>query len=180
MASALETLCWQAFGVKQYEKLGTYTYTSIICLLLVCLPISLLWIFMDKLLILVGQDPSISIEAGRYSVWLIPALVPYAILQSLIRYLQTQSLILPMLWSSVLALIFHIPVCWALVFKAELGNAGAALSIGLCYWFNVVLLLLYVKYSSSCKKTHAPLSGHILLDMREISSFALPSAVMVW
>ncbi|KAL0350311.1 UNVERIFIED_CONTAM: protein DETOXIFICATION 14 [Sesamum radiatum] len=179
MASALETLCGQAFGAKQYQKLGVYTYASIICLLLVCLPISLLWIFMDKLLIFMGQDPSISVEAGRYAVWLIPALFPYAILQSLVRYLQTQSLILPMLWSSVAALLFHVPVCWALVFKLELGTAGAALTIGLSYWFNVFLILAYVKCSSTCKKTDAPSSKDILPSMREFSRFAVPSAVMV-
>ncbi|KAK4393587.1 protein DETOXIFICATION 8 [Sesamum angolense] len=179
MASALETLCGQAFGAKQYQKLGVYTYASIICLLLVCLPISLLWIFMDKLLIFMGQDPLISVEAGRYAVWLIPALFPYAILQSLVRYLQTQSLILPMLWSSVAALLFHVPVCWALVFKLELGIAGAALTIGLSYWFNVFLILAYVKCSSTCKKTDAPSSKDILPSMREFSRFAVPSAIMV-
>lgn len=180
MAGALETLCGQAFGAKQYQKLGVYTYASIICLLLFCLPISLLWMFMDKLLIFMGQDPSISVEAGRYAVWLIPALFPYAILQSLVRYLQTQSLILPMLWSSVAALLFHVPVCWALVFKLELGTAGAAFTIGLSYWFNVLLILAYVKYSSTCKKTDTPSSKDILSSMREFSRLAIPSAVMVW
>ncbi|WZZ68136.1 hypothetical protein YC2023_079506 [Brassica napus] len=29
LASALETLCGQAFGARQYEKLGSYTFTSI-------------------------------------------------------------------------------------------------------------------------------------------------------
>ncbi|WMV14816.1 hypothetical protein MTR67_008201 [Solanum verrucosum] len=46
---------------------------------------SVLWIFTDKLLILMGQDPSIATEAGKYAIWLIPTLFPYAILQSLVR-----------------------------------------------------------------------------------------------
>ncbi|KAL3844906.1 hypothetical protein ACJIZ3_002309 [Penstemon smallii] len=180
MASALETLCGQAFGAEQYQKLGIYTYASIICHLVVCVPISILWIFMDKLLIFMGQDPSISSEAGQYAIWLIPALFPYAILQSLIRYLQTQSLILPMLWSSVTSLIFHVPLCWTLVFKLKLGIAGAAFSIGLSYWFNVILLLLYIKYSSTCKKTDlAPFSKDILPSMREFFRLSVPSATMV-
>ncbi|XP_057784048.1 protein DETOXIFICATION 14-like isoform X2 [Salvia miltiorrhiza] len=179
LASALETLCGQAFGAQQYEKLGLYINASIVCLLLVCLPLSLLWIFMEKLLIFIGQDPSISHEAGQYAIWLIPALFGYAILQSLIRYLQTQSLVFPMVWSSIAALVFHVPVCWALVFKANLGTAGAALAIGLCYWFNVILLLLYVNYSSTCKRTRAPFDKNILNGMREFSRFAVPSVVMV-
>ncbi|KAH6780018.1 MATE efflux family protein [Perilla frutescens var. hirtella] len=39
-------------------------------------------------------------------------------------------LIVPMIWSSIAALLFHIPACWALVFKTKLGTAGAAVAIG--------------------------------------------------
>ncbi|KAA8547769.1 hypothetical protein F0562_004198 [Nyssa sinensis] len=179
MASALETLCGQAYGAEQYQKLGIYTYSAIISLILVCLPVSLLWIFMDKLLISMGQDPLISLEAGKYSIWLIPALIPYAVLQSLVRYLQTQSLILPMLLCSFAALCFHLPLCWVLVFKLKLGNAGAALAIGLSYWFNVILLGLYVKYSSACQRTRISFSKDVFLSIGEFFCFAIPSGVMV-
>ncbi|KAG5528011.1 hypothetical protein RHGRI_028817 [Rhododendron griersonianum] len=84
MAGALETLCGQAYGAEQYKKLGTYTYGAILSLILVCLPISLLWIFMDKLLVFFGQDPIVSLEAGKYAIWLIPSLFPYAILESMV------------------------------------------------------------------------------------------------
>nr|XP_016458258.1 PREDICTED: protein DETOXIFICATION 14-like [Nicotiana tabacum] len=156
MASGLETLCGQAYGAdQQYNKLGIYTTGAIISLLMVCIPISVLWLFVDKILIFMGQDPLISIEASKYSIWLIAAVFPFAILQALIRYLQTQSLnILPMvLMSSVATLCFHVPIFWLLIFKLNLGSCGASGAIGLSYWFNVLLLGLYVKYSSSCKKT---------------------------
>ncbi|KAG5528039.1 hypothetical protein RHGRI_028841 [Rhododendron griersonianum] len=138
MAGALETLCGQAYGAEQYRKLGTYTYGAILSLILVCLPISLLWIFMDKLLVFFGQDPIVSMEAGKYAIWLIPSLFPYAILESMVPYLQTQSLILPMLLCSTLTLSLHIPLCWALVFKSGLGTKGAALAISLSYWVDVI------------------------------------------
>lgn len=41
MARALKTLCGQAYGAEQYQKLETYTYGAIFVLILVCLPISL-------------------------------------------------------------------------------------------------------------------------------------------
>ncbi|XP_060194133.1 protein DETOXIFICATION 14-like isoform X2 [Lycium barbarum] len=179
MSSALETLCGQAYGAGQYRKLGTFTYSAIICLFLVCIPVSLLWIFTDKLLILMGQDHSIATEAGKYAIWLIPTLFPYAILQSLVRYLQAQSLILPMLLSAVVSLCFQVTVCWAFIFKLNLGIAGAALSIGLSYWLNVILLILYVKYSSACEKTRASFSSDVFLTIGDFFRFAIPSAVMV-
>ncbi|KAI8534503.1 hypothetical protein RHMOL_Rhmol10G0095000 [Rhododendron molle] len=179
MAGALETLCGQAYGAEQYKKLGIYTYAAIVSLLLVCLPISVLWIFLDKLLLVLGQDPLISQRASKYAIWLIPALFPYAILQSLVRYLQTQSLILPMLLCSVATLFFHIPLCWVLVFKLRMGNSGAALAIGLSYWLNVILLGFYLKYSSSVERTRTSFSRDVFLIIGEFIRFAVPSAIMV-
>ncbi|GER47312.1 MATE efflux family protein [Striga asiatica] len=179
MASALETLCGQAYGAQHYQKVGTLTYGAIIWLCLACLPVCVFWIYTDKLLILIGQDPVISAEAGKFAVWMIPSLFPYAILQSLVRYLQTQSLIFPMLVSSLACLCIHFPLSWAFIFKLKLGNAGAALAICISYWLNVIFLGLYVKYSSACQKTHAPFSRNVLRTAGEFFHFAIPSAVMV-
>ncbi|XP_031104407.1 protein DETOXIFICATION 14-like isoform X1 [Ipomoea triloba] len=180
MSSALETLCGQAYGAGQYRKLGAFTYGAILCLFLVCIPISILWLLSGKFLRLIGQDPSIAAEAGKYAIWLIPTLFPYAILQSLVRYMQTQRLIIPMLWTAATALAVQLTICWAFIFKLDLGSAGAALSITVSYWFNVILILLYVKYSSTCKKTHAALalSKEVYSTMGEFFRFAVPSAVM--
>ncbi|XP_019173066.1 PREDICTED: protein DETOXIFICATION 14-like [Ipomoea nil] len=181
MASALETLCGQAYGALHYKKLGVYTFGAIIPLIVACIPISILWVFMDKLLMIIGQDPLISVEAKKYSIWLIPALFPYAILQPLVRYLQTQSLILPMLLSSVASLCFHVPVCWAFVFKFNLGSSGAAIAIALSYWLNVVLLGVYVRYSSSCNETRISFSfsKEVYSCIGEFVRLAIPSTGMV-
>ncbi|PON71050.1 Multi antimicrobial extrusion protein [Trema orientale] len=178
MASALETICGQAFGAKQYQKLGLQTYTAIFSLFLVCLPLSLIWIYMGKLLVLIGQDPLISYEAGRFTIWLIPALFAYATLQPLVRYFQTQSLIIPMLISSCATLCLHIPLCWVLVFKSGLGNLGGALAISISYSLNAIILGLYMKYSPSCEKTRAPISLEMFHGIREFFRFAIPSAIM--
>ncbi|XP_058010144.1 protein DETOXIFICATION 8-like isoform X2 [Hevea brasiliensis] len=153
LSGALETLCGQAYGAGQYHKLGSYVYCSMISLLPICLPVSILWIFMARLLILIGLNPQISVVACKYSIGLIPALFGYAILQSLFRYFQSQSLILPMLLSSCATVCFHVPLCWALIYKWEFGNIGGAIAIGVAYWFNVIILVSYFLFSSSCEKT---------------------------
>ncbi|KAK9066929.1 hypothetical protein SSX86_014253 [Deinandra increscens subsp. villosa] len=179
MASALETLCGQAYGAKQYHKLGAYTYGAMISLTLVCVPISILWVHVDKLLILIGQDPLISEKARKFSVWLIPTLFPYSILQLFTRYLLSQSLIFPMLWSSVVVLVLHVPICWALVFKLGFGAAGAALAIGISYTLNVIFLGFYLYYSEACEKTRITFSVSGFKSSREFIHFAIPSAVMI-
>ncbi|KAG2253471.1 hypothetical protein Bca52824_083607 [Brassica carinata] len=179
LASALETLCGQAFGARQYEKLGSYTFTSIVSLLIMCFPISLLWIFMKNLLLLFHQDPEISEIASVYCLWLIPALFGYSVLQSLIRYFQTQCLIFPMVLSSITVLYFHLPVCWVLVYTLGLGTKGAALSISLSYWLNAVFLWFFMRRSQVCEGKCVFISMEAFGQMRTFFSLAVPSALMI-
>ncbi|RZC91945.1 hypothetical protein C5167_021655 [Papaver somniferum] len=127
-----------------------------------------------------GSNPVISHEAGRYATCMIPALFSWAIFQPLMKYLQTQSLIVPMLLSSMTTLCLHIPLCWVFVFHLGFGNIGAAFASCISYWLNVVFLGLYVKYSPSCKSTRVSLSKEAFQGIGEFLSLAVPSAVMWW
>lgn len=178
-SGGLETLCGQTYGAGQYKKFGSYTYCAIISLIVISIPVSVLWTFMDRLLIAVGIDSEISTVACKYAIWLVPALFAFAILQPLLRYFQSQSLIYPMLVSTCAALCFHVPLCWALVYKWELGNIGGALAIGVSYWFNVILLVLYMVFSSSCEKTRRLYWDDIFSSINKFFRFAFPSAVMI-
>ncbi|CAN7127020.1 unnamed protein product, partial [Brassica rapa subsp. narinosa] len=146
LAGGLETLRGQANGAKQFEKLGVHTYTWIFSLLLVCIPLSVLWSFIGDILLLVGQDPLVSQEAGKFATWLIPALFAYAILQPLVQFFQAQSLILPLIVSSVSAICCHLVLCWSLIFKFGLGRLGAAISISVSYCLNATVLGLYMVF----------------------------------
>ncbi|XP_019227271.1 PREDICTED: protein DETOXIFICATION 2-like isoform X2 [Nicotiana attenuata] len=179
LVGGLETLCGQAFGAQQWQRVGTYTYSAIISLLLVCIPISILWLFMDKLLILMGQDPVISVEASKYSMWLIPALFGGAILRPIFRYLQIQSLILPMLLSAFVVLCLHISLCYLFIFHLGLGKSGAAIAFSFSIWTFVALLVSYIKRSSSCERTRTPLIKDAFLAIGQFFRYATPSALMV-
>ncbi|KAL1323138.1 hypothetical protein HN51_068185 [Arachis hypogaea] len=178
MAGALETLCGQTYGAEEFRSLGNYTCCAIGTLTLVCLPISLIWIFMDKILLLFGQDPAISLVAREYCICLIPALYGYAVLQAMTRYFQTQSMIYPMVFSSVAALCFHVPICWGLVFKFGLGHIGAAFAIAISYWLNAIGLVVYMKCSSSCEKSKIVFSSNALKCISEFLQYAIPSGLM--
>lgn len=149
-------------------------------LTLVCIPLSVMWSYLENILVFMGQNPLISKEAGKFSLWLIPALFAYANLQPLVTYYQTQSIIFPLLLSSCASMCCHIPLCWALVFKSRLGHFGAALSIGITYWFNVIFLLLYMKFSPACEKTRVSIFSYQFQGVGEFLRFAIPSSVMIW
>ncbi|CAN1759399.1 Protein DETOXIFICATION 14 [Linum perenne] len=178
IACALETLCGQAYGAKQYRQFGVRVQTAIFSGILVCIPISVLWIYMEDLLLFIGQDPLISHEAGKFATRLIPALFAYATLQSLVRYFQMQSMTTPLVISSSFTLCFHVTLCWVLVFPCGFGSHGAAFAIGISYWFNVILLAVYM-FSPACEKTRVPLSMELVKGMGEYFRYAIPSAGMI-
>eukprot|EP00252_Welwitschia_mirabilis_P021365 TRINITY_DN5471_c0_g2_i1.p1 TRINITY_DN5471_c0_g2~~TRINITY_DN5471_c0_g2_i1.p1 ORF type:complete len:408 (+),score=57.52 TRINITY_DN5471_c0_g2_i1:1108-2331(+) len=179
LASGLETLCGQAYGAKQYRLVGILLQRAIFTLLCVSTPLSIIWVYMKHILLAVGQDPSISSVAEEYARWLIPSLFAYAFLQPLMKFLQSQSIIMPMMLSAVLALLVHIPLCWFLVLKAGLGIKGAALALDIAYWFNVTLLLLYIIFFPACAKTRTMISKDALHDIKDFLKVAIPSAVMI-
>ncbi|KAK4260740.1 hypothetical protein QN277_003818 [Acacia crassicarpa] len=179
LATGLETLCGQAYGAEQYQKLGMLTHTAIFSLILVSLPLSLIWINIENILVFIGQDPLISHEAAKFIIWLVPALFGFAVLLPLFKYYQMQSLVLPMLISSLVSLVLHVPLCWVLVFKSGLHALGAALAISISIWENVIILWLYMRFSSSCAKTRAPISMDLFNAVGVFFRFAVPSAVMI-
>ncbi|KAM0055238.1 putative multi antimicrobial extrusion protein [Helianthus debilis subsp. tardiflorus] len=179
LVGGLETLCGQAYGAKQYNKIGIYTCSAIISLLIVCIPVCISWIFLDRFLVLIGQDTLIALEARKYSIYLIPALFGGAIVKPLVRLLQSQSLTLPLLVSSMLVLCLHVPLCWASVFKLKMGSIGAAVAFSLSNWIYLVLIVFYVSFSSSCENTRVTISLDALIGVKEFFRLAIPSAVMV-
>ncbi|KAF2620039.1 hypothetical protein F2Q68_00042222, partial [Brassica cretica] len=153
LVGALDTLCGQAYGAKEYEKIGTYTYSAIAS----NIPIY----------------PDISRVAGSYAVWLIPALFGHAIV------IPSR---VPKLFGPALALttlLFHIAVCWSFVSLFGLGSNGAALAMSVSFWFYAVILACYVRFSTSCEKTRSFVSDDFVSSVKQFFHFGVPSTAML-
>ncbi|XP_052481526.1 protein DETOXIFICATION 16 isoform X1 [Gossypium raimondii] len=179
MSTALETLCGQSYGAKQYHMLGTHTQRAMLILSLITIPLAIILANTGSILSAVGQDPEISRAAGVYACYMIPTLFAYAILQCLLRFLRTQNNIFPMVLSSGITTLIHGFICWILVFKLSFGNKGAALAGSISYWINVLILAFYIKFSPSCVQTWTGFSNESLYEVLPFLRLAVPSAVMV-
>ncbi|KAK3133960.1 hypothetical protein QOZ80_6AG0543290 [Eleusine coracana subsp. coracana] len=179
MAGALDTLCGQAFGARQFHLLGIYKQRAMLVLTLACIPITLAWAFADQILLLIGQDRDVAAEAGEYARWLIPSLAAFVPLTCHTRFLQAQSLVVPVMASSGVTALTHVFVCYALVYKAGMGSKGAALSTAISYAINLTILALYVRLSSACKRTWTGFSAEAFAGLRDFAKLAVPSAMMV-
>lgn len=180
MGTALDTLCGQAFGAKQHHMLGIHLQRGMLVLTLVSVPIAILWAFTGQILILLHQDREISIGAGVYIRYMIPALFGYAILQCHNRFLKSQRIVVPLMLSSGITTLIHVLVCWVLVYKCGLGNKGAALANSVSYWINALVLAVYVRVSAKCKATWTGFSKEAVHDTLNFIKLAIPSAAMIW
>ncbi|PON31482.1 Multi antimicrobial extrusion protein [Parasponia andersonii] len=179
MASALDTLSGQSYGAKQYHMMGIHMQRAMVVVLLVSIPLAVIWANTEPILVTLGQDSDIAAEAGKYARFMVPSIFAHGLLQCLDRFLQTQNIVFPMMVSSGITTLLHILVCWVLVFKSGLGSRGAALANSFSYWINVLLLALYVKFSSLCSKTWTGFSKEALHNVVTFLKLAIPSAVMV-
>ncbi|XP_042502027.1 protein DETOXIFICATION 16-like [Macadamia integrifolia] len=179
MGSALDTLCGQSYGAKQYHMLGIHLQRGMFVLLLVCIPVACIWCNTAHILISLGQDPDISEGAGVYAHYLIPAIFAFGLLQCLNKFLQAQNIVFPMMIISGITTLLHFLVCWLLVFKSGLGHRGAALANGISYWTCVLLMALYVKFSAACKSTWTGFSREALHNILDFLRLGIPSGFMV-
>ncbi|XP_042451291.1 protein DETOXIFICATION 33-like [Zingiber officinale] len=134
MGSALETLCGQAYGAKQFHMLGVYMQRSWLILLAMSACLLPVYLFATPLLRLFKQDEDIAVLAGRFALYMIPQLFAYALNFPISKFLQAQSKVLVMAGIAAFALVFHVALTWLLVGYFRLGLPGAAVSLNLAWW----------------------------------------------
>lgn len=179
LSGALETLCGQGFGAKMYRMLGIYLQASCIISFIFCITISVIWFYTEPILLLLHQDAHVSMTAALYMKYLIPGLFAYGIMQNILRFLQTQSVVMPPVVFSLVPLCIHIGIAYTLVHYTALGFKGAPLAASISLWISVLMLAIYVICAKKFEHTWGGFSfesfHYILHDLK----LALPSAAMV-
>ncbi|CAK9169708.1 unnamed protein product [Ilex paraguariensis] len=178
MASALETLCGQAYGAKQYHMLGVYLQRSWIVLFLCCILLLPLYIFASPILKLLGQPSDVAELSGFVSLCFIPLHFCFAIQFPLQRFLQSQLKTAVIAWVSVGALVVHVVVSWLFVYGFKLGLVGAALTITFSWWIIAVALFCYAVLGG-CPLTWAGFSMEAFSGLWEFVKLSASSGVML-
>jgi MATE family multidrug resistance protein len=179
MGSALETLCGQAYGAGQHDMLGIYMQRSWVILMSTAVILSMLYIFAEKLLRLIGQTEAISEAAGVFAIWMIPQLFAYAMNFPIAKFLQSQSKIMVMAVIAAVVLVLHTVFSWLLMLKLGWGLVGAALVLNTSWWIIVVAQLVYI-FSGTCGRAWSGFSWKAFQNLWGFVKLSLASAVMLW
>ncbi|KAK2974815.1 hypothetical protein RJ640_005599, partial [Escallonia rubra] len=179
MGSAVETLCGQAYGAHRYEMLGVYLQRATVVLTLTGLPVTILYLFSGKLLLLLGEPTAVANAAAVFVFGLIPQIFAYAINFPIQKFLQSQSIVAPSAYISAATLVVHLVLSWVAVYKMGLGLIGASLVLSFSWWIIVVAQFVYILMSDRCKATWTGLKWDAFSGLWGFVRLSAASAVML-
>lgn len=177
MASALETLCGQAFGAGQVEMLGVYMQRSWIILFGACVCLLPLYLYSEPLLILLGQERRIAELAGTFTIQSIPQLFSLCINFPTQKFLQAQSKVGILAWLGFISLIVHIGILVLFIKVLGWGTAGAAAAYDISAWGVALSQVAYVV--GWCQEGWRGLSWLAFKDLWAFVKLSFASAVML-
>ncbi|XP_026416082.1 protein DETOXIFICATION 27-like [Papaver somniferum] len=178
MASALETLCGQAYGAKRYHMLGIYLQRSWIVLTLCAILLLPVYIFTTPILKLLGQPHDLAELTGLVTIWLIP--IPFALAIQLPsqRFLQCQRKTPIAAWVCMGALLFHIFLTWLVVYKLGFGVLGAAAASNVSWWIIALGPVAYMA-CGGCPETWTGFSMEAFSGLWDFFKLSVASGVMI-
>ncbi|CAI0422074.1 unnamed protein product [Linum tenue] len=178
MASALETLCGQAYGAKKYYMMGVYMQRSWIVLFICCLFLLPLYLFATPFLKLVGQPDDVAEVSGVAAMCMIPLHFSFAFQFPLQRFLQSQLKNMVIAWMALLALVVHVFVSWLLVYQLQLGVVGTAMTLNFSWWVWAVGCFGYAVWGG-CPLTWTGFSMEAFSGLWDFAKLSAASGVML-
>lgn len=178
MASALETLCGQAYGAKQYDMLGVYLQRSWIVLLFTSILLLPLYLFIAPIFEALGQEKEIAKVAETISLWSIGISLSYSVSSTCQTFLQAQSKNMIIAYLAAFTIAIHLFMSWLLIVKYDFGLNGAMISTLLGLWLPNFGQLFFIM-----TKCHDTWKGFTLLafkDLWPVVKLSVSSGVMLW
>jgi multidrug resistance protein, MATE family len=181
LASALDTLCSQAFGARRLDKIGIYFQSGLLVIGVCSIPIAFVNWYSSAFLVLLHQDPRIAELAQVYSRYNLLGM-PFVFLYELQRKaLQAQGIMTPLVGIAALGNLVQIVAGYIFAYHTAWGFAGVALGRSLGNISLVCFLRFYFRIRPD--HLHQWWNGWHLRDaVRHVSLFlqlGLPGMLML-
>ncbi|CAJ1918592.1 unnamed protein product [Sphenostylis stenocarpa] len=177
MASALGTLCGQAYGARKYNMLGVYLQRSWIVLFIASILLLPIFIFTTPLLEALGQDKTIAQVAGNISLWAIGIIFSFAVTFTCQMFLQSQSKNKILVYLAAVSIPVYVFLSWLLSVQFNFGLNGALTSILLANWIPIIGQLVFIM--TKCPDTWKGFSFLAFKDLWSVIKLSLSSGVML-
>ena len=179
MSTAIDTLGSQAYGAKNYRKVGVMLQRGICALALILVLIYALWANIESLLHILHQPPcAIELTKQYIQIYMaaVPALYLFIVLQ---KYLQVQNIVLPFIATALTMNITSAILHYLFIYVANMGVRGAALAVVISLYSSLFLLILIIIAFKLYKKTWFGWSRDCLNGWWEFVRYGVPGLVMI-
>jgi len=183
--TALDTLGSQAFtGGSQKTDLGIHFQRCVLLLWILFIPVSIMWVFIEPVLLVLGQPPLLAFHVQRFLRILIVGAPGYIGFESMKKYLQCQGI----MGASTMILMIVSPINVGLniilIHYTSLGLLGSPLAVSITYWLCFILLGIYTHLSPIHREngTWGGIQLRAVLNFKSCYEFlklALPGILMV-
>jgi MATE family multidrug resistance protein len=142
--SAADTLAPQAFGIGDYKEVGLIALRGAFASVVLVAPVNVLLIlYLEELLVAVGQDPEAAFHAAawyRIFVWAMPFVVVY---DATWKFLSAQHVMRPLIYVSLFSCVVVLPIALEF-FTAYYGFLGSAMAYVFFQASQCTLLVSYL------------------------------------
>lgn len=144
------------FGAEKHRELGVLYQRNVLMICALAIPMILPMIFADSILLSLGLDAEISLNAGIYLRNAIPSIIGSFLFNTTRFFLISQNIF--NVQSVILGALVPLHIFWCYLFVDVFGMpvAGAALAKSVTDVIAIILLILYVKYAGVCKESWIP------------------------
>lgn len=155
MATALDTLCAQAYGSGHKVGVGLHIQRMVVLMGLSLVPIGLVWIFSPWILPLFVKQHHLAVKAGVFLQYSLVGLPGYGAFEAGKRFLQSQGDCNVGMVVLIICAPVNAALSYWLAFPMGMGLGGAALGSALSNNLRFILLFLYImspfgKWSHVC------------------------------
>ncbi|RPA86416.1 MATE efflux family protein [Ascobolus immersus RN42] len=180
LATALDTLCAQAYGSGNKHMVGVHFQRMAVFLMVLTVPISIVWMYSEEILKTIIPEDELSRLAGLYLRILVMGAPGYALFECGKRYTQAQGLFM----ASTIVLLICAPLNaflnYTLVWHPTIGMgfAGAPTAVVIIDYLMPLLLFLYVRFVAG-SECWGGFSKRAFTNWWPMIQLALPGLVMV-
>lgn len=149
MATALDTLCAQAYGSGNKTGVGLHVLRMLYLMAVVTGPVAAIWLSSPVFLPLILRQDELATKAGSFLQVSVLGIPGYASFEALKRFLQAQGDFNTGMAVLVVCAPVNALLSWLFAFRLNMGLEGAALGAAIANTLRPILLLCCIAFKKS-------------------------------
>ncbi|CCH41510.1 putative transporter [Wickerhamomyces ciferrii] len=180
LATALDTLCPQAYGAGDLYGVGIHFQRCALMSMALFVPFGIIWWFAGFFLKFVVPEPELVRLASLFLKVMLPGAPAYILFENLKRYLQAQGIFEAGTYVLLICAPLNVLMSYLLVWNKYIGVGfiGAPIAITINFWMMFIMLVGYTVFIDG-DKCWGGFSKKSLYHWKDLMHLAIPGVIML-